>query len=260
MKAGGAFLMLSITVLLASGCAHELVYRPAALGAADAPAVRYAVPPESPRGDVYVTSFGFTDLGVSPGQTAPFLHARLAVSNAGPGGWAIDGRQQQLLVPGQPPIPPSFLNTDAGEGPFYAIPPGTARLFDFFFAVPPPLDQAQNLPSFAFSWRVLAGAEPIAQRTPFQRFEGDVGGAYETYPPYLFVGLGFGVGWWYGPVFVGYHRPPAIRGYYYPPRGARASGSWRGSPGQSAWRGAPPGRAASGGGWRGGGHGGGGHR
>ena len=238
---------------LASGCAHEAVYRPAVLGASSGPAVRYPVPPESPKGDVFVTSFGFTDMEVGPGgQHASLLHARLAVGNGSPTMWAVDGRQQQLLVPGQPPLTAAFLNSDAGEGPYYSIPPGQSRVFDFYYAVSPPMDRIDALPSFALAWRVLAGAEAIVQRTPFQRVE-ETGEDHGPYPGYVFVGLGVSAGWWYGPFFP-YHSRPIVRGYYYPPTRGHVTGVWRGTPpvrsGTGVWRGAPPARGG-GGGWRG---------
>lgn len=249
MTARLALPLLAVALAAASGCAHELVYQPAVLGGSGGPAVRYPIPPESPRGDVYVTSFGFSELEVGPGgQRASLLHARLAVSNGGPGPWALDGRQQELIVPGQAPLVPAFMNSDAGLGPLYPIPPGQSRVVDFFYAVPPPMDRIEALPSFALAWRILAGVEPIAQRTPFQRVSEEAEPSSGPYPPYVFIGLGFGVGWWYGP-FYAYHYPPVIRGYYYPPIRGRTSGNWRGAPVRtsSGWRGSPGG----GGGWRG---------
>jgi hypothetical protein len=111
--------------------------------------------------------------------------------------------------------------------------------------LPPPLDKAESLQGFQLDWSVDAGGQVIADRTPFQRYEGGAD-SYAGYPPYVTVGLGFGVGWWYGPAYP-YRRgyPPLIRGYYYPPARARG-GPWRGAP-PGAWRAAPPPR----GGWRG---------
>ena len=41
------------------------------------------VPPAAPTGEVYVTSFGFTDMGTGPDGSTPgrLMHARLAISN-----------------------------------------------------------------------------------------------------------------------------------------------------------------------------------
>ena len=98
-------LVLAIVVAVgAVGCAHEYAYRPAVPGAGNDAAVRYPIPPEAPHGDVYVTSFGFTQMDVAQGQTADMIHARLVAVNNGGDVWTVDGRAQQLeLSPGQPP-------------------------------------------------------------------------------------------------------------------------------------------------------------
>jgi hypothetical protein len=248
--------------LLSAGCAHDYFYRPVGMGPGDGPAARYPIPPEAPQGEAWITSFGFTDMEVEAGRNATLLHARLAVSNASQNVWTVDGREQALAAPGQAPQGAAFLNTDAGAGPVYTVPPGQSRVFDLYFIPPPPLDHPQNLAGFELDWRVNAGGAPIAMRTPFQRFEGQVG-SYAGYPPYVAVHLGWGLGWWYGPYYpYRYRYPPLIRGYYYPPiRGrtypgwhgggvAPSGGGWRGHPsgGGGGWRGTP---APSGGGWRG---------
>jgi hypothetical protein len=244
-----AFALIAGALALVSGCAHEYMYVPVGPGAAGGPAARYPIPPYAPQGEVYVTSFGFTDLDLGPGRPGTMLHTRLAVSNGSPFAWTVDGRQQVLVTAGQPPQGPAFLNTDAGAGPIYQVLPGRANVFDLYFAVPPPLDQAQNVGGFALDWNVNAGGQVVAQQTSFQRYEGEPA-SYAPYPAYVAVGLGFGVGWWYGPLFA-YHYgyPPAIRGYYYPPAGARG-GPWRGRP-PSAWRGSPPATGTASAGWRG---------
>jgi hypothetical protein len=243
--------------LAAAGCAHEYAYMPVGAGG---PAARYPIPPEAPRGEIYVTSFGFMQMDVADGRSAEMMHARLVAVNNGPAAWTIDGRAQQLVVaPAQPPLGPAYINTntDAGAGPVYVVPPGQHQVFDLYYAVPPPLDHPQQLGGFALDWRVDVAGRPFADRTPFQRFEGSPGG-YEPYPDYVYVGLGWGPGWWYGPGFpVGYR--PIVRTYYYPPSRARAYGTWRGTPRTAApggrWRGSPPSGGApaprSGGGWRG---------
>jgi hypothetical protein len=263
--------LVMVVLLAAAGCAHEYAYWPAGPAGGGGPAARYPIPPEAPRGEVYVTSFGYTDMDVNEGQSALMPHARLVVVNNGPDAWTLDGREQQLLVaPNQTPLRPAFANTDAGQGPLYTVPPATRRTFDFYYQVPPPLDDPRNVGWFELEWRVNAGAQPIAQRTPFQRFE-DRPAGYNPYPAYVFVGLGWGPLWWYDP-FYRYVHPPIIRGYYYPPIRGRtygptwrgvprtappgggwrgmpppSGGGWRGSPSGGGWRGAPP----SGGGWRG---------
>jgi hypothetical protein len=275
---------------LGAGCAHQYQYTyvPVGPGSAGGPAARFGVPPAAPQGEAYVTSFGFTDFDTGQGPEH-VLHARLAVTNGSPMPWTVDGRQQYLAAPGQQPQQPVFLNTDAGAGPEYRVAPGATNVFDLYFAVPPPVDQAPNLTGFAFDWSVDAAGQIVTQQTAFERLDGPPR-SYAGYPPYVVVGLGFGVGWWYAPFYPYRHYPPVVRGYYYAPRGTyggawrgapaggwrapppRAGGGWRGTPPASGgWRGTPPASRSQGvpvaprsrgGGWRGGGggHGHGGHR
>jgi len=248
MKAWSTALVAGALSLL-SGCVHDYLYVPVGPGTAGGPAVRYPIPPTTPRGEAYITSFGFTDIDADLGMSATLLHARIAVSNGSGGPWTLDGRLQGLSAPGRPPQGAAFLNSDAGQGPVYLIPPGQARVFDLYFAMTPPLNEALNLSGFALDWNIDAGGQPVSGHTSFQRFEGS-GGSYDPYPPYVAIGLGYGVGWWYAPFFP-YHRfhPPIIRRYYFPPARSPA-GSWRGSPpgpASSGMRGSPP----TGGGWRG---------
>ena len=256
---------LTVVLALATGCAHQAAYTylPTGPAAAGGGAAHYLVPPAAPQGEVYVTSFGFTDFDVGGGQSARMVHARLAVSNGGPTPLTVDGRAEALVAPGVPPEGASFLNTDAGSGPVYVVEPGRANVFDLYFALPPSLDDPRALGAFALDWRVDVAGVAVAERTDFQRFV-DVGPSYAAYPPYVTVGLGFGIGWWYGPHW-GYGRgyTPIVHGYYYPPRRAYGGawrgappGAWRGAPPSGAWRGAPPRTAvraapAPSGAWRG---------
>jgi len=237
------------------------VYVPLTIGAPAGPVVRYAVPPEYPRGDVYVTSFGFTQLDSGAGHPVNALHARLAIVNKGTNAWAVDGREQQLVAQGQPPQGPSFLNSDAGPGPLYLVPSGQTRVLDLYYVLPPPLDSTRGLGTFNLSWRLLVGAEPVSQMTAFARIE-ERAEPYAAYPPFVAVGLGVGVGWWSGPRFAPFGAP-VIRGYYYPPTRVHATGGWRSTPpgtSAGAWRSSAPGThaahasAAPHGGGRGGGH------
>ncbi len=245
MKAAVAALALGGLSFL-SGCAHDFLYVPVGPGAGGGAAMRYPIPPTQPQGEAYVTSFGFTDIDLGPGAPNQLLHARLAVSNGSPGIWTVDGRMQALTYVGRPPVGPSFLNTDAGTGPVYTVPPGQVRVFDLYYALPAPFDQAMNLGAFTLDWQVSANGQVIPGRTSFQRFEG-VAASYDPYPPYVALGLGFGFGWWYGPFFP-YHRiyPPVIRHYYYAP-GRGPGGPWRGRPAVSGGlRGSPPAGGAGG--------------
>ena len=182
--------------LLATGCAHEYAYLPVDAAGGGGPAARYPVPPEAPRGEVYVTSFGFMQMDVAEGQSAEMMHARLVAVNNSPIPWTVDGRAQQLVVgPAQPPLTPAYINmnTDAGVGPVYAVRPGQHEVFDLYYAVPAPLNQPQQLGGFALDWRVDVAGRAVAARTPFQRFEGSPGG-YDPYPDYVYRRARVGTG------------------------------------------------------------------
>ena len=228
---------------LGAGCATTFTYVPVGPGTSGGPAAQYPVPPQAPQGEVYVTSFGFTDFDNGQGGAQRMLHTRVAVANGSPVPWDVDGRQQFLAAPGLQPQAPSFLNTNASsQGPVYPIPSGSATTFDYYFALPPGYAQPQSLGGFALDWSVNAGGQVVANQTTFDRIEG-VPGSYDPYPPYVVVGLGFGYGWWYAPFYPYRRYPPVIRGYYYAPRGVYG-GAWRGAP-PGAWRATPPR-----GGWR----------
>jgi hypothetical protein len=121
------------------------------------------------------------------------------------------------------------------------------------------MEQPEGLGGFALDWTVNAGGQIVANQTAFERFDG-AAYSYAAYPPYVVVGLGFGVGWWYAPFYPYPHYPPVIRGYYYGPRRAwggpyrgQPAGAWRAAPPRGGWRAAPAGtwRGAPAGGWHG---------
>ena len=249
MRSNATLLLAALTGALAlgAGCAHQYSYVPVGPGSAGGPAARFPVPPAAPQGEVYVTSFGFTDFDNGQGGAQRLLHTRVAVANGSPVTWEVDGRQQFLAAPGLQPQAPSFVNTNAGApGPVYPVGPGATTVFDFYFALPPGLEQPESLGGFALDWSVNAGGAVVANQTTFDRWDGPPY-SYETYPPYVVVGLGFGVGWWYSPFYPYRHYPPVIRGYYYAPgrmwggpyRGAPAAG-WRAAPPRGGWRAPPP--------------------
>jgi hypothetical protein len=251
------FTLLVAAVGLVAGCATSASYTyvPVGPGSTGGPAAQYPVPPATPMGAVYVTSFGFTDFDNGQGGAQRLLHARVAVSNGSPVTWDLDGRQQFLAAPGLQPLPASFVNTDVrATGPVYPIAPGSANVFDLYFAPPPGLAQPESLGGFALDWSVNAGGQVVANQTSFDRYAG-YAETYAPYPPYVYVGLGFGYGWWYAPFYPYPRYPPVIHGYYYPPgrawggpyRGA-PPGVWRATPPSGGWRAAPVGPS---GGWRG---------
>ncbi len=134
-------------------------------------------------------------------------------------------------------------------------------MFDLYYSVPPPLDRANQLGGFSLDWKVAAGGQTVAEATSFQRFEEEPPESYADYPPYVTVGLGFGLDWWGASWYPYGGFPPLVHRSYYPPYRVHG-GTWHGArPG--GWRAAPPaGWAHAGphGGFHGGPHGGGTHR
>lgn len=218
-------------------CAHEYVYAPVASAARGGPVGYYLVPPNAPRGEVYVTSFGFTELQIGPARTATVLHLRLAVSNGGATPWTVAGPAQRAVAAAEEPQGPTFLNTNAGQGPIYQVLPGRANVFDLYYALAPPLDP-QSVGGFALDWSIDAGGQIVADRTWCLRYEaGPI--SYAPYPPYVAVELGFGAAWWHDPsFFYPIRRAPEVRDYYFPPASVRAGPS-HGGP-LAAWPATPP--------------------
>ena len=84
MRSNATLLLAVLTGALAlgAGCAHQYSYVPVGPGSAGGPAARFPVPPAAPQGEVYVTSFGFTDFDNGQGGAQRLLHTRVAVANA----------------------------------------------------------------------------------------------------------------------------------------------------------------------------------
>lgn len=203
-------------LLLGASCAAEIpyFYRPAVPSLTDteghATAV-YPIPPERPEGEVRLYSFGVVELETTPGAGKfPALHARLVVANNGDGTpWTLDTREVFLDIPNEGSAAAIYANTDVGAMPTVNIARGERRLVDFYFPVPGPVRSARQVPSFDLRWTVETGARPIAQRTPFQRFEA------ERPEPHTEVAIVTGWPfWWVHPLhhhhraFV--HRPVVI--------------------------------------------------
>src|SRR5688500_13302001 len=97
--------LLLISALTVVGCATQKYgFRPAGnvtTAEAGYPASHYQVPPGSPRGEVYVTSFGTREVDAGGGNRAQLIHVRMAVANHNADtDWTIDPGKQLLMPPG----------------------------------------------------------------------------------------------------------------------------------------------------------------
>lgn len=228
-------------VLAAGGCAtNQYLFVPTENATATTegyPAARYPVPPESPRGTVYVASFGVVSADVAHhGPQTPMLEVRMTVSNdSGAGPWTVDTREQLLEIPGAGPSRAAAMNSDQQGGPVLTVPPGQKRTLDLYYPLPPSMPTADKLaPSFDLMWRVQTPERLVAQRTPFdkQRIEP------AAQPMYADVGLGWGPYWWYDPFYPGlaFYPTPLILHPAHPvhvhgrPHPVTNISSWHGHP------------------------------
>jgi hypothetical protein len=211
-----AFLAISIAAV---GCAHSerTGFRPmgpVSSGEAGFPASRYQLPPDAPRGEAYVTSFGTRELDAGEGARSQLIHVRLAVANqSSDAPWSVDPGQQTLSAPGGAPQRPDFMEVDGKQGSSTAIPRGQRRVLDFYYRAPGGAD-AGSLSGFDFNWQVDTGGAALAERTAFAR---DSYRGYDSYGPRSHVAVGVGVvgPWWaygYGP---GWYGPWGPYGYGY---------------------------------------------
>jgi hypothetical protein len=137
-------------------------------------ASEYQIPPEAPRGDVRIASFGMTNLTAKTnpeqGQIRA-LHLRLMIDNNSDTPWQLDTREQRLDLSGYGPSAPAFASASPGPSlpPIVTIAAGGKRTVDLFFPLPPNEQHASKVPSFDALWRIKTGNELVAERSPFER-------------------------------------------------------------------------------------------
>lgn len=194
--------------LLLAGCAERAyVYRPAEQATASirgTTAARYAIPPESPAGDVRVASFGVMDIEQQDeGGEIAALHVRLVVSNdSGARPWLVDTRHVRAELRGAGDAGVPLVSTEADGLPIVEIPPGRQRTIDLFYPLPAGMED-DDVPAFDLVWRVQTDTRLVAERTPFERI------ALDRSPPAYGVvvrGGWYGPHWWYDP----WYYPPGV--------------------------------------------------
>ena len=175
------------------------------------PAITNPVPPEAPQGRVDVTSFGVVEIkpdGVAPIDT---LHVRLTVTNDGDTTpWTIMPSEQQVEIAGMGRSRPIYVNSDMPSLPTITIAQRERRMLDFYYALPPGIDDDDELPGFEVLWQVTTPARIYSSRTRFERLDREPATANVQVVYYA----GWGPYWWYDPlyprlVFV-HHRPIVV--------------------------------------------------
>jgi hypothetical protein len=214
--------LLILCILGLAACGPEYYYQPAEQATATVlgrPAARYGIPPEQPRGDARVATFGVTNVDVGGDETVPSLHVRLIVSNdAGTAAWTLDTRDVRAQFAGRPPQAPTFVNASAEGLPLLPIPPGQSRTIDLFFPLPDDLRGAKDIPQFDVLWSVQTEDRRVAERTPFDRMVVEPAAVDAVVYGY---GYGWAPYWWYDPFYprvIVIHRPGPYRYYYGYPR------------------------------------------
>lgn len=220
MNARPAFLVVSaLTAALVTGaCAsRKYVYQPAVNTSAmveGRPASYYAIPPEAPRGDVRLATFGLVDITPQDeDDDMRGVHIRMIVANNADVPWSVDTREQRLALPNDGESRPAYATVDVGQPPVIEIPPGQKRTIDLFFPLPAHMQKEKELPSFDTLWRVqTSGGGFVAERTPFERL--DVTPVYDR----SYYGAGYYGAWgptyWYDP----WYPRGAFHGVYVSPR------------------------------------------
>lgn len=206
---------LRVIILALAGCATSASYLYSPQGATywsdGYPAASNAVPPESPQGRVDVTSFGVVEIkpdGVAPITT---LHVRLTIINDGDATpWAITPSDQQVELAGMGRSRPIYVNSDMPSLPTITIAQRERRMVDFYYALPPGIDDNDELPGFEVLWQVTTPARAYSSRTRFQRIEQQPATADVHVVHYA----GWGPYWWFDPlyprlVFI-HHRPIVV--------------------------------------------------
>jgi len=183
---------------------HEYVYQPAVnttAAVAGRPAANYPIPPESPRGDMRLATFGIADISAedTPDESkVRAIHLREIISNNSTEAWIVDTREQHAALAGNGESRAAFATADAGPPPpAVVIPPGAKRTIDLFFPVPRALESESHLPAFDVIWNVRTDTRIVTERTPFERLE-----IYPTYSTYDYAyTYGWGPPYWYDPLY-----------------------------------------------------------
>jgi hypothetical protein len=208
-----ALLVLGLALMLVT-CEERYVYVPATSSGAvvgGKPAADVGVPPEAPRGDVRVVTFGVSDIvpeGASDESDVRALHLRVIVANNSEQPWTLDTREQRVALADRGESRAAYASADAGGGPpLITVPPGKKRVVDLFFPLPSEMQKASELPAFDAIWTVHTDARVVTERTPFERLHAAPRGGY-AYEEEV-----WGAPYWYDPYYprsawVGVALPP----------------------------------------------------
>ncbi len=260
----------AVAACAAVGCGATYAFVPTANATSSVyghAAAEYAVPPQSPHGDMRVASYGIEPLASpdSPDQSLNALHIREFIDNSSDQPWTLDVREQGLDLQGHGSSPPAFATASpdatGSSPPVVTVAPHTTRLVDLFFPLPPDMQSADNIGSFAITSRLHTNEGLATESTPFARIETDASSPYaydysapqNDYDPYAYGYDYWDSPFWYNSAYVGFYGGVVLPGLY---RGHPVFARGRGWGHPGYYHGGAPqgGHGAFHGGGRGGGH------
>lgn len=193
-------LLLALGPVAIAGCEPTYVYAPAVSTAATVSgrlATYTPIPPEAPRGDVRIATFGLVGLR-TPGQgdddEVVAVQLRMVVANNSDKPWTVDTREQRVKLPADGESRAAYVSTDQGAPPVVVVPPGGKREIDLFYPLPEHLEKERWLPAFDLVWKVQTDTRLVVERAPFERLK------VEPRPDVSYYG-GYGWGYGWGPVY-----------------------------------------------------------
>jgi hypothetical protein len=199
---GKRTLLISLGALALSACA-QYTYVPQTNATSQIrgqTAATYSLPSAvRPEGDLRVASFGVSKITKQNGEQFRAMHVRMVVSNNGSQPWVLDTREQLIDLRGFGQARAAAGYSEGQDLPLLSIAPGQKRTVDLFFPLPPEAARASRVPEFDVVWKIQAGGQQVAQRTPFERLQVEplyagVGWGYPYYGAY-----GFGPYLWTDP-------------------------------------------------------------
>ncbi|MEA2697758.1 MAG: hypothetical protein QOI66_2029 [Myxococcales bacterium] len=169
-----------ITILVSSiamaSCSPGFFYRPADNATATMKgrvAADYQIPPNAPRGDVRLASFGIGKISMSgsSNQKQKAVHVRMIVTDNSQTPWTMDMRQQAIALPDGQQLAPAYASTHEGQNglPSVTVPARGKRIIDLFYGLPANIQLASQLPSFSVVWHVNMSQQQVTERTRFDR-------------------------------------------------------------------------------------------
>jgi hypothetical protein len=151
-------------ILLTGACSSSPKYR-YEFAAGEA---RYDAP-EGSSGNVRIMALGPADVTSS---NIRVMHLRMIINNGDKSeAWVLSMPDERLFLPDQGSNQPAYV--DAGEklGSFsqVTIPPGQVKTVDLYYVLPQRFREADEIPRFAFEWKIRVGKQTLEKITLFDR-------------------------------------------------------------------------------------------